>query len=63
MEKQKAKSRTEPKRYTREALLESKAFSQYQRDFLAALLTEESYTLEEARGIVDGFFGPEKKGA
>ncbi len=63
MEKETAKSRTAPKRYTREALLESRTFSRYQRDFLAALLPEESYTLEKAQSIVDGFFGPEKKGA
>lgn len=50
------------KRYTREALLESKAFSIYQKDFLAVLLDKDSYTLREAQKIIDGFFGPGRKG-
>lgn len=50
------------KKYTREALLESKAFSMYQKDFLAVLLKKDSYTLSEAREIIDGFFGPNKEG-
>lgn len=47
------------KRYTREALLRHREFSQYQKDFLAALLREETYTLAKARKIVKDFF--EKK--
>ena len=62
MENKETKKQPAGKKYTREALLSSKAFSMYQKDFLSVLLPGESYTLEEAQKIVDGFFGPGKKG-
>lgn len=47
------------KKYTREALLKSKAFSRYQKDFLAAILCEDFYTMAEAKKAVKAFFGKE----
>lgn len=44
------------KTYSREALLKSKRFSQYQKDFLAAVLSEPEYTTTEAEKIVKKFF-------
>lgn len=48
-----------PVRYETDVLLNSKAFSSYQKDFARALLTEPEYTLEEAREALDQFFGKE----
>ena len=48
------------KKYTREALLKSKLFSQYQRDFLAVVLRKPEYTLAEAQRTVKAFFGGAK---
>ena len=56
----KKESTTEEKRYKREALLESKRFSHVQKDFLRAILKEETYTMAEAQKAVDAFFGGEK---
>lgn len=47
------------KKYAREALLRSKRYSGYQRDFLAAVLREPFYTLAEADKAVKAFFGKE----
>ena len=47
------------KKYTRDALLRSKAFSHIQKDFLAAILREEYYTMSEAKKAVKAFFGKE----
>lgn len=47
------------KKYTREALLKSKAFSHIQKDFLAAILHEPYYTMGEAKKTVKAFFGKE----
>ena len=44
------------KTYTREALLKSKRFSGYQRDFLAAILHKETYTIAEATKAGKAFF-------
>ena len=44
-------------KYKTESLLASKALAGYQPDFVKVLLTEPEYTLEEARGILDKFFG------
>lgn len=44
------------KKYTREALLKSKRFSSYQRDFLGVLLSKPEYTLAEATKVVKAFF-------
>ena len=49
------------KKYTREALLASKEFTGYQRDFLSALLTEPEYTLAEARKIATAFTRKKEK--
>lgn len=45
--------------YKREALLKSKHFAGYQRDFLAAILTEPEYTLKAAEKAVNDFFRKE----
>lgn len=44
------------KKYTREALLKSKRFSCYQRDFLGVVLSKPEYTLAEATKVVKAFF-------
>lgn len=43
-------------RYTREELLKSKRFARYQKDFLSAILTHDTYTLEEAEQAVMNFY-------
>lgn len=43
-------------RFKREVLLKSSEFEKYQKDFVAALLTKDEYTLPEARRIVKNFF-------
>ena len=48
------------KKYTREALLRSKRYAGYQRDFLAAVLREPYYTLAGADKAVTAFFGKER---
>ncbi len=48
------------KKYTREALLKSKRYAGYQKDFLAAVLKEPYYTLAEADKAVRAFFGKER---
>ena len=45
------------KRFSREALLKSKRFSDVQQDFLQAILTEESYTMAEAEAAVKKVMG------
>lgn len=49
--------RKEIKKYAREALLKSKRYAGYQKDFLAAVLKEPEYTLAEADKAVSAFFG------
>lgn len=49
------------KKYTREALLKSKRFSSYQKDFLAAVLNKPEYTIAEAEKAVEAFFGKERE--
>lgn len=49
------------KKYTREALLKSKRFSQYQRDFLAAVLNKPEYTMAEAVKTAAAFFKKESE--
>ena len=44
------------KKYTREALLRSKRFAGYQKDFLAAVLCKSEYTIAEAEKAVKAFF-------
>lgn len=48
-------------RYKKESLLASKALAGYQPDFVKVLLTEPEYTLEEAKGILDKFFGKKEE--
>lgn len=48
------------KKYKREAILKSKRFKGYQKDFLKALLIEPEYTINEATEIVEKFFGKEQ---
>lgn len=45
--------------YKTAELLKSKAFSGYQRDFANALLIKPEYTMEEAKKVLDDFFGKE----
>ena len=52
--------KTETK-YPTEALLHSRAFSGYQRDFARAILTEPEYTIKQAKAALDGFFGKDVK--
>lgn len=47
------------KKYTREAIFKSRLFSEYQPDFLRAVLPKESYTLTEAKRIVKKYFSKE----
>ena len=53
----KKKEENMDKRYKREALLKSKRFSYVQKDFLRAILTEDTYTMAEAKAAVSAFFG------
>lgn len=53
----KKKEENMEKRYKREALLKSKRFSHVQKDFLRAILTEDTYTMAEAEAAVSAFFG------
>lgn len=53
------RSQTAQKRYTREALLHSRRFARYQRDFLRAVLHKPEYTMAEAERAVKAFFGKE----
>lgn len=46
------------RRFTREALLRSGRYPGIQQDFLAAVLCEPEYTLEQADHAVQAFFGP-----
>ena len=47
------------KKYTRNSLLQAPEFQKYQRDFLAAVLYKDEYTLAEARKEVKAFFEKE----
>lgn len=53
----------ETQTYPRDALIRSKRFAWVQRDFLAAILTEEIYTMEAAEKAVADFFGGGKIGS
>uniref|UniRef100_UPI000ADA600F hypothetical protein n=1 Tax=Clostridium sp. NkU-1 TaxID=1095009 RepID=UPI000ADA600F len=46
-----------PVKYKTEVLLKSKGFASYQQDFARALLPDPEYTVEEAKEILDKFFG------
>lgn len=50
------------KKFRREVLLKDKRFAGYQKDFLAAVLTEEEYTVEDALAKARAFFEREKGG-
>ena len=43
--------------FSREALLKSKRFSYVQQDFLKAILTKDSYTIEEAEKEINKALG------
>jgi hypothetical protein len=47
--------------YTVDALLKSKAFSQYQQDFARTVLTKPTYTIKAAKATLDAFFGKDVK--
>jgi hypothetical protein len=49
------------KRYSREAILQDKRFSQYQSDFLKVLLHKPYYSLAEAKKIAEAFFNTKKE--
>lgn len=44
------------KTFERDALLNSQAFSHIQKDFLAAILWKDFYTMAEAKEAVNNFF-------
>ena len=44
------------KKYTREVILKDPRFSQYQKDFLAVVLSKQEYTIAEAERAVKAFF-------
>ena len=44
------------KKYRREVLLGDRRFAKYQKDFLAAVLTDEAYTINDALTKVNAFF-------
>ncbi|WP_195278628.1 hypothetical protein [Clostridium sp. J1101437_171009_A5] len=51
----------EAKKYTREALLRSTRYKQYQKDFLSAVLRKSEYTLAQADQAVKAFFAKERE--
>ncbi len=50
------------KKYKREVLLKDRRFAKFQKDFLAAILTEEEYTVEDALAKARAFFERKKGG-
>lgn len=48
------------KKYLREVILASKEFEGYQPDFLAVILPEPEYTIDEAKAIAEAFFKEDK---
>lgn len=48
-------------KFRTEELLKSKALKNYQKDFAKALLTKPKYSMEEAKEVLDQFFGKENK--
>ncbi len=53
-----AKTGADPgaKKFRREVLLHDSRFKKYQKDFLAAILTDEEYTIDDALAIAKAFF-------
>ena len=49
----KSKSNDNDIKYTREKLLKSKALGEYQQDFAAVILVNDSYTINEAKAALD----------
>ena len=47
-------------RFKREVLLRDPRFSSYQQDFLAVVLKDPDYTIEEAEAAVAAFFHPKE---
>ena len=47
-------------RFKREVLLHDPRFSSYQQDFLAVVLKDPDYTIEEAEAAVASFFRPKE---
>ena len=44
------------KKFRREVILKDPRFAKYQKDFLAAILTDDEYTLDAAPAIARAFF-------
>lgn len=44
------------KKFRREVILKDPRFSKYQKDFLAAILTDDEYTLDDALAKARAFF-------
>ena len=44
------------KKFRREVILEDPRFAKYQKDFLAAILTDDEYTLDDALAKARAFF-------
>lgn len=49
------------KEFTREALLKSRLFEGYQKDFLAVILKEPAYTIADAKREVEKVFGKKER--
>lgn len=54
-------SKAVPVKYKTDSLLKSKAFTSYQQDFARALLPDPEYAMEEAKEILDKFFGKKEE--
>lgn len=44
------------KKYRRDVILNDSRFAKYQKDFLAAILTEDEYTIDDALAKARAFF-------
>ena len=47
------------KKFKREVILKDSRFQHYQKDFLAAILTKDEYTIDEALAIAKALFREE----
>lgn len=54
-------SKAVPVKYKTDSLLKSKAFTSYQQDFARVLLPDPEYAMEEAKEILDKFFGKKEE--
>lgn len=57
-----AKPSKNEKKYSGRMLANSKLFSDYQKDFLNAILGDDEYTEQEAKTKIDAYFGNQREG-